>query len=224
MYIVKKEIGVYTFDELPEDLQDQVLERDRDYYVEIGDWWDCVFSEWKDRLDQMGFENADIRFSGFWSQGDGASFTAYCDDQKILNTLFMCNERNIGDLKRWRLWFEMVENGPYFRFDIRRIDNRYVHANSVVGEVEEDMSCFTHKIYEAFNNKGQKYYTSVFDEKLNIEFLGEMFNDFVRDICREIYSSLEKEYEWLTSKEFLKEMFMELDREFNVDMETMELI
>ena len=51
----------------------------RDWYREDGfdyEWWDFVYEEWKEELNQMGFFNVDIAFGGFSSQGDGASFTA----------------------------------------------------------------------------------------------------------------------------------------------------
>ena len=224
MYTETKEFGFYRFDELPEDLQEKVIEKRRYWNVDDSFWYEHLLEYWKEDLEKMGFEDADIRFSGFWSQGDGASFTARCDNQKVLNTLFLCNEKNIADLKQWRLWFELVENGPYINFDIKRNYSRYVHEFSVEGVVDEDFSGFTNKIYEGLNEKGQKYYTSKFDQKVNWEYLKDMFNEFVRDICREIYSSLEKEYEYFTSDSYLKEWLKESDEEFEVNMETMELI
>lgn len=49
------------------------------------DWWDCTVETWKNALAEIGFLDADIRFSGFWSQGDGASFTASIDAEKIIS-------------------------------------------------------------------------------------------------------------------------------------------
>lgn len=47
------------------------------------EWWDCVEDDWKERLEKKGFMDPKISFSGFWSQGDGASFTCrYIDFQK----------------------------------------------------------------------------------------------------------------------------------------------
>jgi len=223
MRTINKEIGIYFFDELPENLKHKAIEENHDWNIDY-EWYSLSIDEWKNRLEKMGFEDANIRFSGFWSQGDGASFTASCDHQKILNTLFMCNEQNIGDLKRWRLWFELVENGPYFRFGIRRNSHHYSHENTIEPYVEEDMSCFQHKIYEAFDDRGRKYYTSVFDRKASLLDLEEMFTDFVKDLCREIYSYLEQEYDYLTSAEAIAESLIANGVEFQVDMETMELI
>lgn len=40
------------------------------------DWYADTLAEWKTKLAALGYANADIRFSGFGSQGDGASFAA----------------------------------------------------------------------------------------------------------------------------------------------------
>jgi len=60
-------------------LNDEAKERAREWYRDSGldyDWWVHVYDEWKAELKEMGFDNVDISFSGFSSQGDGASFTA----------------------------------------------------------------------------------------------------------------------------------------------------
>ncbi len=83
---------VYTFPELL-DLHEQgtvakkAVERARTWLQEATtdfDWYSCVTDFWKDVLDQIGFENAKIAFLGFWSQGDGASFTANVNMDKLL--------------------------------------------------------------------------------------------------------------------------------------------
>ena len=53
--------------------------RVRDWYREHCldyEWWDSDYDHWKDKLSDLGFTDADIKFSGFCCQGDGASFTA----------------------------------------------------------------------------------------------------------------------------------------------------
>jgi len=79
---ITKEVTLYTFKELV-DLEKvgtlkRACERARAWLQEgqtDHDWWDHTYDTWKSALAQIGFDNADISFSGFWSQGDGASFT-----------------------------------------------------------------------------------------------------------------------------------------------------
>lgn len=48
------------------------------------EWWDSTYEMWQSALDEIGFENAQISFSGFWSQGDGASFTSDVNLRKLI--------------------------------------------------------------------------------------------------------------------------------------------
>lgn len=52
-----------------------LIEENRDFNVECGlDWWDALYEDFKDVAQAFGFCVTNIYFSGFWSQGDGASF------------------------------------------------------------------------------------------------------------------------------------------------------
>ena len=68
-------INIYTFDELSVAAKEKALETYRDWNVDGFDWWDCVYDDAKHIAALMGMDIKDIWFSGFWSQGDGASFT-----------------------------------------------------------------------------------------------------------------------------------------------------
>jgi hypothetical protein len=49
------------------------------------DWHDEVRQDLAKELEEKGWEGVDLQFSGFWSQGDGASFEAYSIDlQRIV--------------------------------------------------------------------------------------------------------------------------------------------
>jgi hypothetical protein len=71
------ETNVYQFDELSE----QAKGRARDWYRgdDSGldyDWWDSTYEDFLAIADILGFsiDPKNVQFSGFWSQGDGASF------------------------------------------------------------------------------------------------------------------------------------------------------
>lgn len=197
----------YLISELPENIQQEIFERKRDTNV-FFDWWKWTIEAWKERLALMGFDDATIRFSGFWSQGDGASFTAYCDTQKILDSMLMC-DGNILDKygvgwKQWRLWFELAENG-IFKFDIARIGHNYVHENSVQGVIHDDFGGLNDRMWYPRNPEKPYEFTCKFEQKANLDYLGEMFDCYVKEISKKIYSDLEEEYEYLTSDACIKE-------------------
>lgn len=60
-------------------LSDEAKETARQEYRENGldyNWWEHIYEEWTTELEEMGFDGIEISYNGFWSQGDGASFTA----------------------------------------------------------------------------------------------------------------------------------------------------
>ncbi len=72
--------NIYQFNELNEQAQERALE----YFIEYCDI-DLLDNEiYKELLRENGFLDAKIEYSGFGSQGDGASFTADIDMNKFL--------------------------------------------------------------------------------------------------------------------------------------------
>lgn len=68
--------GGYTYDQL----EASAKERAKQWWAEgSGDdnwWYETTLDEAKEGLSKIGFSDPDISFSGFGSQGDGASFTS----------------------------------------------------------------------------------------------------------------------------------------------------
>ena len=69
-------INLYTFEELAPEVQKKVVEREHSINVDDACWYEPIIEDWTERLEQRGFANAKILFSGFGSQGDGACFEA----------------------------------------------------------------------------------------------------------------------------------------------------
>ena len=75
----KIETLVYTYAELKEGvkagtIKQSAVDKAKQWLSEgntLDDWWEYVSEMWQQALAQAGFENAEISFSGFWSQGDG---------------------------------------------------------------------------------------------------------------------------------------------------------
>lgn len=63
------------FNELLPDQKSKVLDSLRDINTDH-DWFDFVKADFHEKLKKLGFYNIKSEFSGFWSQGDGACFTA----------------------------------------------------------------------------------------------------------------------------------------------------
>ena len=73
----KINVNVYKFNELSKDVQEKLIEKNRDIYTDF-DWYTVIYDNFSQNVEQdygieINIEN--IKFSGFYSQGDGASFT-----------------------------------------------------------------------------------------------------------------------------------------------------
>ena len=75
--IFELEKGEYLFSELDHEAKqvamDNFLESEEEDPGE--DWADDSIEEMEGELIEMGWYKTEIEYSGFWSQGDGASFT-----------------------------------------------------------------------------------------------------------------------------------------------------
>ncbi len=79
MKIETREYKVYSFAELSEEAKKTALEKLRNTNVDEEFWSDCVLEDATEQLAEMGYKYARVYFSGFWSQGDGASFECTVD-------------------------------------------------------------------------------------------------------------------------------------------------
>lgn len=176
-----KTIELYEFDELPEDIRKKILERERYINVEDSWWSDCALDEWKEKLTAVGFDDPVINFSGFYSQGDGASFT--CKDVDILT--FITSQKAKGRFKN--LIKAMKTEKAEILASVERISHHYSHEYTVKADVETIQ-----------NDDNEEFYNKVYRESLELESL---MTETVRSLSKQIYRDLESEYEGLTSDE-----------------------
>jgi hypothetical protein len=190
---------VYTFDELTEEQQAKALEKHRDMNVEYNDWQEFLLDDWKERLEAMGFEKPEIRFSGFWSQGDGASFTAkYINLEKLLSHMVYCTGHYVQALELGMILAEadLIEASITGSHAFH-----YVHERSVRLEVESHV------------------YSSHAKWDRLTEDLQAGLDDFRVDLCHKIYKELETEYYWHTSDEQVAETLRANEYTFTEDGE-----
>jgi len=176
---------VYTIDELKDQFPEvykKVIEKNFDINTDH-DWYDFIEADYIEQLEKIGFYDVELQFSGFYSQGDGASFSGnwYKDraDLSIVNLddLYSDNIKN--------LYSSLVEfTNSYFdgSFCITT-SGRYCHENTM-------------------SIDGEAYITE------DLEFIEFNFDPILsecKSISREIYRSLAKDYEHLTSEDIILE-------------------
>ena len=146
------------FKDLDEDRKWEIVES------HMGDhWFESLIEDSVNELAEHGFEDAEIAFSGFWSQGDGASFTCKRIDVPLfLKKHWPEMDFQSEQIERWEegkrlggdalaqlgfsedeagiltpaihLFLEM--EGSLIYGSVSRSDHRYVHENSTILNLE----------------------------------------------------------------------------------------
>jgi len=224
------EVQVFKYEELTGSGKDEATSLLIDA-VTGHDWWDAVYEDAKNIGERLGFKDMDIQFSGFWSQGDGASFDGtWRGSPEVMRAGAAVREwapqderlAALGDrMERALLSFrtsllsifgdnisEYLETtGPMLH--LARISNHYCHENTV--RVDDcDDTTYRDIEYEL----GDKAEADCPELAAAITMLVEDVQDIARDFMRWIYRQLEKEYEFLTSEENLLDFATANDYEF----------
>lgn len=175
---VTRQYEVFKFDELSDDAKKKALESQQHCNVDDSWWYEGVYDMWEEKLEKMGFSDVKINFSGFWSQGDGASFTAEIDLEKWIKV------KKYG--RKFASLLNYCRKNGYSQAIVKRISYHYSHENTVLAylEWEQDM--------------GKKV-------EFQMEECQTLLTECVRNLSKQIYKDLEKEYEYFTSDECVKD-------------------
>lgn len=190
----------------------QLIEKYRDFNVEHIDWWDCVYSDFTEDMKAKGIEVQDMRFSGFWSQGDGASFTDY-----IIDNIQFLEAHELTESYPWTT--KLLEMGGEFTLKIERTSHHYVHENTISVDLTYPYM-FSHVLPR---DDLRSAIADRWDQHLDAEYdiITEAATGIIRDYCRDLYRRLEEDYNYLTSDEAVWEAIesnelFEIDEEENV--------
>ena len=185
-------IQLYRISELPENVQSKVLDKYRCINTEDS-WYDDVISNFEAESRAVGFDDIKVRFSGFYSQGDGASFTGS----------FNGRERNFDADNSDFAWGDdlnkLVEFTSY-SFLIESIDHMYAHENTVT--ISDLMKW----------EKNEWVDTTDAEDPVYAEL-----TKILRSIMQSLYRELEHEYEGLTSDESVIDALENTGHEFLED-------
>jgi hypothetical protein len=155
----------------------EVVEKNRDFYMEYN-WFESIFEEFSENVKKLGFDviTDDIQFSGFWCQGDGASFTG------TINLLDFLRSRK--KLTKFKNLVRCVRNNTVENIvSIERTSTFYSHENTcTVCEIE---------VYDDIGIISQQ----------ELEELQELVEEARLDLCKNLYEKLEDECAELSSDE-----------------------
>ncbi len=181
----QKTITLYNFDELSEHVQETVLENLYSLNIDH-EWWDCTFQDAKEMGLLLGIEVDDIFFSGFSSQGDGACFEgsyAYAKGCAKEIRKYAPQDETLHDLAD-RL---VALQKPFFYCLTARVS----HSGNYYHELSTDINIY------AEMNTGREFFVS--------EATENELNDILRGFMSWLYRQLEKDHDYRTSPEAIKE-------------------
>ena len=181
-------------------ISEKLLDKYRDLNVQ-DTWWDSVYEDWVNKLIDLGMNltSGDISFSGFWSQGDGASFEC----RFVLDTFL--EKHGLAEKYPAALYWAKQEqlDARMVRFSRSRSHQYCVHAELEDNAYVDSQAAAEGDVREAV---AEAMFNTLATE---LEGLEEDINDTCRGYMQEIYSALEQEYEHLTSDETITEYLTE---------------
>lgn len=168
MRIVK--IKTYTINELGEEAKAKAIENCRDINVmDAEDYNFPVIERAEGDLLALGYHDIEILYSGFWSQGDGACFTAQVDIQKYI-------EAHKLKTKFRKLWeyeggtITIKHNAHYFYSTSTTVEaDGFYYEDKKLGEQADALVEMIEKEREELGNKIYKELEEAYDNTTSDE-------------------------------------------------------
>jgi len=182
------------FEALPENDQKTILDKHRNRDVQ-DDWWDSVYDSFKTDMELIGIEVTRMYFSGFWSQGDGACFEGHVADWPKFLTSINAHSRWVHKDIYDELSFSCAHSGHYYHHHCTNFNREFGADNTY------DEGTIRFHAMEALLEECASEVEDFFDQ------CEEAFKDHMKDL----YNSLEEEYDYLTSDKYVLERLIETD-------------
>lgn len=200
------EITLYQFDEL----NDKAKEKARNYYCENwmqDEWWGSTYDMMKEEGEHKhGFRVDDIRFSGFWSQGDGASWCGAVDLGDWVRKTF-----NSTDLEHplTQIFLALLEEGWIeSKVLVSFNSSHYCHENTMhVNNIDHYYKIDDDSVMEMGMFKGANVAELIHLIESTLDTLYERLVEECKDFARTIYKELEADYEAQTSEDAIGEAY-----------------
>lgn len=195
-------ITIYKYDELSESAKDTV----RAKYIGIDLDMEHIIDDAKREGEKRGFDLDEVLWSGFNSQGDGASWTGQVKLQTFLEHHLKENDPNYA---KYTTLLMLIDDGWVEHLvSISRKSFMYNHANTM--RIDQEFMGYVNATEEAVIGKdGPLQGANVLQlyEGLNIHSLLDDLYEWVlkeaKDYANEIYERLESEYEDLMSDQHI---------------------
>ena len=184
---------VYSFSELSQEAQEKAIEKLYDINVDENFWSDCVIDDAKECGKLLGITVDKVYFSGFSSQGDGACFEGSYSYLK-------------GSVKK-----------------IKSYAPKDIELHRIASALSAVQKNHNYKLEASVKHSGHYYHSRCTDIDITKGFdypdenTQDEMSELLMDFMNWIYSQLEKQYEYLTSKEAIIETIQANDYGFDED-------
>lgn len=186
----------YTFDELSPEAKQNAIDRNRGYSTESYDWGEPIIEGFTEEMEAIGLSDIDCQFSGFNSQGDGASFTGTVNDNQTFLKAIGITPASVGlgdkTPRKFDTALDSIAENIYIT--ILRNDRNYYHHNTISASVAVDGD----EEIELDLGLGLIIEIDVDDVCDKIE---PIITDWAREKSKGLYRDLEKYYDELSSDE-----------------------
>lgn len=190
------------FKDLPPKLKEEVIENNRDINVDHNDWHEYVIDNFVHGMNKAGVEDVEASYSGFWSQGDGASFTGRVSDP----VKFAQESLGLVAYPKEALECLMI--------DFTRNSSRHVHENSCDTEVDIDHEDGESAEFTLAGGPGFEITRTLGEIADHVQEEAEKWR---LEKCGELYKELEDEYEGLRTDEAVEDTIEANEYTYEVD-------
>ena len=171
--------------------KEELIEKYRDWNTHH-DWWDFVYDNFRETLDNEGVNVGEISFEGFYHQGSYADFTG-----RVYNVPLFMEKNNMVDDYPMLYKLAGLDGVDISQSDSGRRRSSYIDIE--IGDWEYHLPDMDESM--------QEYYIALYQADTDIEISG--FEEKVRDVleehARDLYKTLQEEYEHLCSDEVVWE-------------------
>lgn len=198
------------------ELSDSAKEKVHQWYCETLDnyWYEGVIEQAKEEGAALGFHIDEIYFTGFWSQGDGASWKGRVDTAK------WCSMQDRED-SRYAVLRVLIEAGYADRWLYISTSGRYSHSYTMyvthdLGgiDIEEDAVVVATN-EPIFSGMTVSRMARILGGDEGVGDIETEMLESAREYADKVYVRLEKEYYYVTSPENIAEEAAANDWEFD---------
>ena len=191
---------VYSFNELSEDAQQDAIDDNREWNVDH-DWWEHVYYDFNNICEILGVEidtrpKLRIYFEGFYHQGSGSAFEGDYIYKPGAHKAIRKYAPTNNELHRIADELLTLQKANFYRLTASISQSGRYYSLSVDTQMTDHI------------NGGSDYAPADIDESLG---------EIMRDLNSYLYDCLEREYEYLTSDDAIKERLIDNEIEFYED-------